>query len=35
MVLEWFDPVAGSTTPLMAAESGQAGVVAAVAFGAG
>jgi hypothetical protein len=34
-VLEWFNPSAGSTQPLLPAASGQAGVVAAVAFGAG
>ena len=33
--LEWFNPSAGSTQPLLPAASGQAGVVAAVAYGTG
>lgn len=34
-VLEWFNPSSGSTQPLLPAASGQAGVVAAVGYGAG
>jgi hypothetical protein len=34
-VLEWFNPSSGSTQPLLPATSGQAGVVAAVGYGAG
>ena len=33
--LEWFNPSAGSTQPLLPGASGQAGVVAAVAYGTG